>query len=428
MVLATLVRYGLPIVFFMMLSGMPKPAEAVEKDWLKTNGRQITDLSGNPVWITGLNWFGYNTGTNTFDGLWSVNLKATLGAIADRGFNMLRIPISTQLLHEWSQGIYPRANINEHVNPELRGLNSLEVFDQMLRFAAEAGIKVMMDVHSAKTDAMGHFHPLWYHDHITPEIFSDSWVWFAERYRDDDTILAFDLQNEPHGRYYQEPEWSAIWDDSDHINNWRKVAEDLSNRLLAVNPHILILVEGIETFPKAGAYGSRSEEDYHDNWWGGNLRGVRDFPVKPRVEHQLVYSPHDYGPGVYRQPWFYDGFNKDSLYRDVWRDNWFYIAEDNIAPLLMGEWGGYLRGDDLVWQTALRDFIVEHRIHHTYWCFNANSGDTGGMVDHDFRTWDEGKYNFVLPALWRDEAGRFIGLDHQVPLGKKGVSLGGALK
>ena len=33
---------------------------------------------------------------------------------------------------------------------------------------------------------------------------------------------------------------------------------------------------------------------------------------------QIVYSPHDYGPRVYEQPWFKDGFTYESLYKDAW--------------------------------------------------------------------------------------------------------------
>ena len=41
-------------------------------------------------WLTGLNWFGYNTGTNTFDGLWNSELVSSVKAIADHGFNLIK--------------------------------------------------------------------------------------------------------------------------------------------------------------------------------------------------------------------------------------------------------------------------------------------------------------------------------------------------
>ncbi len=52
-------------------------------DWLHTDGNKIFDKDGKQVWLTGVNWFGYNTGTNTFDGLWNSELKTSVKAIAD---------------------------------------------------------------------------------------------------------------------------------------------------------------------------------------------------------------------------------------------------------------------------------------------------------------------------------------------------------
>ena len=70
-----------------------------------------------------------------------------------------------------------------------------------------------------------------------------------------------------------------------------------------------------------------------------------------------------------------------------------------------------------------RQLIAEKHLHHTFWCYNANSGDTGGLVKDDFKTWDEEKYEFVKEVLWQTSDGKFIGLDHAVPLGKNGIAL-----
>ena len=88
-------------------------------DWLYTDGSKIVDKDGKEVWLTGVNWFGYNTGTNTFDGLWACDLNTSIAAIADRGFNLLRIPISTELIKNWSNGNYPNANFNQATNSYL---------------------------------------------------------------------------------------------------------------------------------------------------------------------------------------------------------------------------------------------------------------------------------------------------------------------
>ena len=401
----------------------PPPAPGpgnMDDDWLHADGSAIVDAHGRQVWLTGLNWFGFNTGTNAFDGLWAVNLDESLQAIALHGFNLLRVPISTELTAAWMNGLDPAPrSINLNVNPSLAGKGSLFIFDETLRLCRKYGIKVLLDVHSPASDAMGHMYPLWYKGSITPEVFYSTWEWLALRYRKDDTVVAFDLKNEPHGKPYAESN-VAMWDGSTAPNNWRLTAQTAALRILRIHPRVLVLVEGVEATPIPGKdYTAKNEKDYHVNWWGGNLRGVRDHPVElDSYQAQLVYSPHDYGPSVYKQPWFYKGFNRDTLYKDVWHDNWSYIMEENIAPLLIGEWGGFLDGgDNETWLHALREEIIERHIHHTFWCFNANSGDTGGLVGNDFKTWDTAKYQFLQPALWHDAAGRFVGLDHLVPLG-----------
>ena len=401
-----------------------------DDDWLHAEGGKLVDASGTEVWLTGVNWFGYNTGSNIFDGVWACNMRDAIRSIADHGFNLLRIPISAQLLLQWKSGVYPTANYNQALNPELDGLNSLEILDLAIKTCKENGIKVMFDIHSAETDSMGHMKNLWYTNTIDTEDYYDALTFLAARFAKDDTVLAIDLKNEPHGK---PGEQGAIWNDSDSPNNWKKVAEEAGGRILDINPHLLIVVEGIEIYPKDlstnGDFSSTNAADYYFNWWGGNLRGVKDAPVdlgSADRNKQLVYSPHDYGPAVYAQPWFSEGFTYDSLIRDCWQDNWLYIQKDGIAPILIGEWGGYMTEPNLTWMTDLRKLISDYRIHFTFWCFNANSGDTGGLVKDDFTTWDEEKYAFVKEVLWQKD-GKFVGLDHVIPLGANGIALPSAI-
>lgn len=158
---------------------------------------------------------------------------------------------------------------------------------------------------------------------------------------------------------------------------------------------------------------------------GGNLRGVKDYPINiGTLNSQIVYSPHDYGPSVYNQPWFDKDFTTQTLLDDYWYNTWAYINDKGIAPLFIGEWGGHMDGGkNQRWMTLLRDYIVNNRIHHTFWCINPNSGDTGGLLGYDWKTWDEAKYALLKPALWQS-SGKFVGLDHQIPLGANGISLG----
>ncbi len=394
------------------------------KDWLHTVGNRIVDEAGNQVWLTGTNWFGYNASERVFHGLWSGNITEITRSMAQRGINIVRVPISTQLLLEWRAGqVVANPNVNTYANPELLGKNNLQIWDYWLQLCEQFGIKVMIDVHSALADNSGHIHPVWWNGSITVEQFYVAWEWITNRYKDNDTIVAMDIKNEPHGTPNQPPR--AKWDNTTDQDNFKNACEVAGRRILAINPNVLILCEGIEVYPREGETWSSPNTDpdltpnYYYNWWGGNLRGVRTHPINLGAnQDQLVYSPHDYGPLVYDQPWFQKPFDKATLTADVWRPNWLYIHEGGTAPLLLGEWGGRLGQDTRQdrWMTALRDLIVEHGLHQTFWVLNPNSGDTGGLLLDDWRTWDETKYNLLKPALWQYQ-NKFVSLDHQVKLG-----------
>jgi len=54
---------------------------------------------------TGINWFGFETdGANGFYGLNKCNLEDSLDLMAKLGFNILRIPISAEIILQWKNG------------------------------------------------------------------------------------------------------------------------------------------------------------------------------------------------------------------------------------------------------------------------------------------------------------------------------------
>jgi hypothetical protein len=167
---------------------------------------------------------------------------------------------------------------------------------------------------------------------------------------------------------------------------------------------------------------TRDKPKWYGAWWGGNLRCVKDLPILPE-SGQIVYSPHDYGPSVYAQTWFNKDFTTETLLDDYWRASWAYINEQNIAPLLIGEWGGKMDASNKKWMELLRDYMVDNHINHTFWCLNPNSGDTEGLFDTMFKNWDSAKYALFEKSLWKSSGGKYIGLDHSIPLGNNGYSL-----
>ena len=444
-------------------------------DWLHAEGSKLYDMNGNQVWLTGANWFGMNCTENFPHGLWSADVDDFLSSVADHGINIIRFPISSELLISWQkgypykcEGLNPKNTDGFKFNPDFchadgSEMNSMEVFDVIMQKCKKYGIKALVDVHSPASHNSGHNYELWYYekssktaedmatikeekyapnagDPVTFDDWIDSLTWLAEKYANDDTIIAYDLKNEPHGKRGYDgttcPSDIARWDDSTDQNNWKYAAETCANSILKVNPHALILVEGIEQYPKTEKGYTFDTPDIWDApadkspwygaWWGGNLRGVKDYPVTPSSgTSQIVYSPHDYGPSVYAQTWFAKDFTTQTLLDDYWYDTWAYINDKDIAPLLIGEWGGHMDGGkNQKWMELLRDYMVKNHINHTFWCLNPNSGDTGGLLDAVFKNWDEDKYALFEKSLWQTStSGKYIGLDHQTALGKNGLSL-----
>lgn len=410
-------------------------ADTSGDDWLHAEGSRLYDMNGNEVWLTGANWFGFNCTENVLHYLWSGDLCDMVKDIADHGINVLRIPVSTELLYNWMIGDPdPIESVNPNddpyypfnvalINKDGSVMNSQQVFNVLLEQCKKNGVKVFIDIHSPESNNSGHNYGLWYgksftaNDGETVEVTTDVWMetlaWTADYYKNDDTLIGFDLKNEPHSKYGGAPV-DAVWDNSTAENNWKNASEKCANAILEKNPHALIFIEGVEGYNGHGA------------WWGGNLRGVADYPVTPETgTSQIVYSPHDYGPIVSDQTWFNKDFTEETLLDDYWYDTWAYINDQDIAPLLIGEWGGHMdSGDNQKWMELLRDYMIDNHINHTFWCLNPNSGDTGGLLDSQFGEWDKDKYELFELSLWQTlDSGKYIGLDHKTALGANGLSL-----
>lgn len=445
-------------------------ASDTNDDWIHAEGSKLYDMNGNQVWLTGANWFGFNCTENFPHGLWSADCDKLLSSVADHGINCIRFPVSTELLVSWMNGTplkpvgFNAANSPDYsFNPDFcdesgKTMDSLGIFDVIMKKMKKYGIKAIIDVHSPASHNSGHNYNLWYYEpsaadadnmavaadgtQMTTEMWIESLVWLADKYKNDDTIIAYDLKNEPHGkRGYNGtvcPSDIAKWDGSTDENNWAYAATECGKAILEVNPYALILIEGVEQYPKtekgftydtADLWQAPADQSpWHGAWWGGNLRGVKDYPIdfgNATLNKQIVYSPHDYGPSVYEQTWFDKDFTTETLLEDYWYDTWVYINDKDIAPLLIGEWGGHMDGDiNQKWMGLLRDYMIENHINHTFWCLNPNSGDTGGLLDHSFSVWDEAKYGLFELSLWQtQDTGKYIGLDHQYPLGVNGTGL-----
>lgn len=340
--------------------------------FFQTSGGHIVDSSGATVRLTGVSWFGLETATYAPHGLWARGMGSMLDQIKSLGFNVIRVPFSNQL---FDAGSTPNG-IDLTKNPDLAGLTGLQILDKLVSGAKLRGLRILLDRHRPDSGAQS---ALWYTDRYSEQRWIADWTMLAARYAKEPTVIGADLHNEPHA--------NATWGDGSAPTDWRLAAERAGNAILAVHPGWLIVVEGVEAV---------ANKFY---WWGGNLRAAGAAGVRLAVANRVVYSPHDYPPSVYNQPWFTAPGFPGSL-ASLWDQTWGYLAKTDVAPILIGEFGTkYESTPDKQWLGAMVDYIAQNKLSYTFWSWNADSGDTGGILMDDWQTVRADKIAVLKPSL-----------------------------
>lgn len=333
-----------------------------------TSGAQILDENNHPVRIAGINWFGFETNSFSPHGLDKRNYRDMLNQIKSLGYNTLRLPYSNQL---FDQGSKP-TGINYTINPDLQGLSGLQLMDKIVGYAGQVGLHVILDQHRLDAYAQS---ALWYTAAYPESRWLADWQMLARHYNDNPMVIGADLHNEPHA--------PACWGCGVPSLDWRQAAERAGDTILAINPHWLIFVEGVDCY---GPGGSTSESECYG--WGGNLQGVASYPVQLSVPHQLVYSVHDYPASVAAHSWFNASDYPRNL-SQVWDTYWGYVYKQGIAPVWVGEFGSKLQtSSDREWFSQLIRYLGTGAsgINWTFWCWNPDAGDTGGLLNNDWTT------------------------------------------
>ncbi|MBP5971218.1 cellulase family glycosylhydrolase [Brasilonema sp. CT11] len=346
---------------------------------LSTRGAKIIDAKGRQVWLRGVNWFGIETETHVPHGFWKRDYKDILTQIRTLGYNLIRLPYSVQaLLSPNISGI----DFSIGSNKEFEGKTPIQVMDLIIQEAERQGLLVLLDSHCLSDKRIAE---LWYEDNFTEADWINTWTMLANRYKNQTNVIGADLKNEPHGK--------ASWGTDDIATDWRLAAERAGNAILEVNPNWLIVVEGVEK--------NVPTQKLPNHWHGGNLEGVKRYPVRLSRRNKLVYSPHEYGPGVADQSWFSDPkFPKDLINR--WQIGFHYISSQNLAPIFIGEFGGKqvdTNSKEGIWQNEFVQYIKQKQLSFAYWSLNPNSADTGGILLDDWQNVDIPKQQLLSQIL-----------------------------
>lgn len=373
---------------------------------LTTNGRFIVSKANTKsrVKLVSAGWYGFEEGNYAPAGLDRQPLSAIVSQFKALGLNSVRLLWATDTWN--SNPVVPNSALA--ANPSLQGLHLRDLMDRVVNELARQGIMVVLDNHVSTpiwccsgTDG----NALWWEDYspATPpnwagmtaaqreQLFQQgqaSWeqAWqniiirYSARGSDPQpAVVGADLRNEP--RNDTTLGINSIWGGAGtpDYENWPQAATAAGNQLLAINPNLLIMVEGINYSVYLGGFDDNT--DLPANPANGG-HGVAGYPVVLNVPHQLVYAPHNYswdtGTSAAKlgQWWGYLLTNPAYL-APVWVGE-FGTCDTNATNCLtattQGTWWqtitGYLKSTDADW---------------SYWAFNGTkvngSPETYGLLN-----------------------------------------------
>lgn len=336
----------------------PSPPPPLGYGYWHTGGVSVLDSLNRPVRIAAVTWFGAESTTWVPAGLDFQPYRKIIDTVKALGYNTIRLPFSNELVER-----NPVVTGWVRANPGLRGRHALTVMDDIVAYAGRMGLKIILDdQRSAAAPARPGSasgvstlnEPLWYTSAYPQSRWIADWEMLARRYLGNTTVVGFDLRNEPHtnqpglpqGQGYgwglkaylqQGATWGPYRGLDDPKTDWRLAAEKAGNAVLKINNSLLIIVEGLQLYPAAG-----QPHGVNSYWWGGILQQVRRYPVVLTEKHQLVYSPHEYGPNKFPYySWFqhltYAGLV--AKFDSQWAFLLRYRRAPFAAPIFIGETG-----------------------------------------------------------------------------------------
>lgn len=296
---------GLRIIF-LMLTMLAFGARA--EGFVRTEGRGFVDGDGRPFSIKGIslgNWLmpeGYMfkfqearsprqieavvtrlVGDEAAAQFWHTFREVyvtedDIKFIAAVGFNTVRVPLHYKLF----------------VDGNGFGGDGYRLLDRLLGWCRQAGLKVIIDLHAAPGGQTGINHddgpglPLMFYVPAHKRATVRLWRHLAERYRDNTTLLGYDLLNEPISPYH----------DIDYLNpRLEPFYRELVSAMRAVDPHHIIFLAAAQWSTSFVVFGPPFAPNlaytYHKFWSSTRRDAVQtylDFSIRYNVPLYLGES------------------------------------------------------------------------------------------------------------------------------------------
>lgn len=339
----------------------------------------LVDQTGNRVRLACVNWYGAHMQRFVVNGLDKQPLDAIAWRIKEFGFNCVRLVFSNQL---YAQNPVLNAT-SVAANPRFVGWRALAVFDATVEALTYAGLMVVLNNHistagwcCSEDDGDG----LWYTKAFPAAQWKSMWVDLADRYKDNKMVVGADLRNELRRAGNQTPEWG-----SGRLRlDWHAAAQECGNDVLAINPQLIIIVEGLSYSNKLFRSTGSAPRYLTDS----APRYVEKAPVRLTVPDKLVYSGHVYG-------WDAEFFENVTNYTDFVQrlfDYQLYVmtpVQSWTAPFWLGEFGDNTPSKS--WNLTMQLLCEHPEIGWSYWALDGyqsdpSSEETFGIFNSDYKT------------------------------------------
>lgn len=312
---------------------------------------------GQKLHLLGVNLVGMELREGVIFGLgWAGKTMAEfVSGIRDCGFNAVRLPITTETLYV---GRSDRSMIDPR-DSKIQGAAPIVILDALIEELEKQGIRYIFDNHYLEN---GKIPELWYTTQYSEAEWLDDLELLAARYKGKKGFIGIDTKNEPNRN-------QAKWGNGDPKTDWKMACEKAAARIASVNPDIITIHEATSTDP--------------------GLNEMIDKPLNVDKKKNAL-SIHLYGPDVWQD---YGAGFKDPAFPANMPREWDKMLQKAVDQtyVIIGEWGGnYGNGwgkeKDKQWQDAFALYLTYKGLSSFYWCYTADSWDTGGILEADRKT------------------------------------------
>lgn len=296
-----------------------------------------------------------------------VTTKELIKTVTDRGFNVIRIPVS------WGDHLL--------VSEDYKIVDSwMDRVQEVVDYAYEEDVYVILNIHHEEWHM-----PYYDNQEQAAEILEKVWTQIAERFKDYDERLIFEGMNEP--RKKGTPvEWNGGdkegWEVVNYLNG---VFIDTIRNSDGNNPYRILMIPG-----------------YAANCW----EGIKHLEV-PADDNKIIVSVHAYEPYNFAlnikgtSEWNKDTWNIDAIMKSLDK---LFISKG--IPVVIGEFGAMHKDSEtnLEERGAWAEYYVRSAkklgIPCCWWDNGAFEGDGElfGLIDRKTYEW---KYEAVVEGLFK---------------------------